>query len=368
MKEKELKRMLIQKRQNVKNKLNLLKHGEMVQESIFNPITKHLKSIENKLDPSTQKQQQEQQQQQRIKSEAIVKQNVEGKKQRRFNPFAFKFEPDADADGAETPKSTSTPLNEKMPRKLLFNLSTPLSQQKNVEEEYNDENISPGDIKKSIFDEIEQEEREEEGAVGGDEKLSRFEDIAETSYIDYLGQYDPLPRKYINDMYHDTENKEFDHKYGIRHDAKMEKFFIGDSKVEIIGSDIYVKNKRFKGTHGLYELLFKKHPKSFTEEDVKNYKYIVLKTNAHRRHYKSHKQIDGSKMKKYKNIIAPIATGRGMFMEVTGNKIDYVRWNDPNELISRLQLLLASQAAGHTGHTNEINSIIEELREARIIA
>lgn len=42
-------------------------------------------------------------------------------------------------------------------------------------------------------------------------------------------------------------------------------------------------------------------------------------------------------------------------------------WDDPNELVDRLRLLIASQSAGHTGHNNEIISIIEELREANII-
>lgn len=42
-------------------------------------------------------------------------------------------------------------------------------------------------------------------------------------------------------------------------------------------------------------------------------------------------------------------------------------WNDPNELVDRLRLLIASKSAGHSGHNNEIISIIEELREHKII-
>lgn len=45
----------------------------------------------------------------------------------------------------------------------------------------------------------------------------------------------------------------------------------------------------------------------------------------------------------------------------------FVYWNDPNELVSRLRLLVSSVSAGHTGHNNEILSIIEELREENII-
>ena len=50
-------------------------------------------------------------------------------------------------------------------------------------------------------------------------------------------------------------------------------------------------------------------------------------------------------------------------MTVTDNAIDYVYWDDTNELVDRLGLLVASRAADHTGHDNEIASIVEELRE-----
>lgn len=42
-------------------------------------------------------------------------------------------------------------------------------------------------------------------------------------------------------------------------------------------------------------------------------------------------------------------------------------WDDANELVDRLRLLVSSTSAGHTGHSNEIISIIEELREANLI-
>ncbi|CAH0563178.1 unnamed protein product [Brassicogethes aeneus] len=69
-------------------------------------------------------------------------------------------------------------------------------------------------------------------------------------------------------MYEDNENQ-FDHKYGVRFKPALEKFYIVDSQLIIDGSDIVVKNKKYKGTRGLYELLFKKEPKEFTEEDEK---------------------------------------------------------------------------------------------------
>ena len=40
---------------------------------------------------------------------------------------------------------------------------------------------------------------------------------------------------------------------------------------------------------------------------------------------------------------------------------EYIHWDDPNELVNRLQLLLGSQAAGNPSHNNEIMSIIKRI-------
>jgi len=56
--------------------------------------------------------------------------------------------------------------------------------------------------------------------------------------------------------------------------------------------------------------------------------------------------------------------GKGMLphaMLVTrAHKMDYVCWDDHNELVNRLQFLGASYQAGNKIHTNEIMSILEE--------
>ncbi|KYQ52676.1 hypothetical protein ALC60_08208 [Trachymyrmex zeteki] len=54
-------------------------------------------------------------------------------------------------------------------------------------------------------------------------------------------------------------------------------------------------------------------------------------------------------------------------MTLNDNKVDYVHWDDPNEIVDRFRLLEASRQAGHNAHNNEILSIIEELREAGLI-
>lgn len=54
------------------------------------------------------------------------------------------------------------------------------------------------------------------------------------------------------------------------------------------------------------------------------------------------------------------------FIPYTEN-IVYQYWDNPNELCDRLKLLLASKTAENSNHEQEINSIIEELRERNII-
>ena len=54
-------------------------------------------------------------------------------------------------------------------------------------------------------------------------------------------------------------------------------------------------------------------------------------------------------------------------MTLNENKIDYVYWDDTNELVARLRLLEASRQANHNAHDNKILFIIEELCEAGLI-
>lgn len=44
-----------------------------------------------------------------------------------------------------------------------------------------------------------------------------------------------------------------------------------------------------------------------------------------------------------------------------------MHWDDPNDLVERLRILMTSQHSEHTGHTKEIGSIVEELRESGVI-
>ncbi|KAL6254319.1 hypothetical protein P5V15_014368 [Pogonomyrmex californicus] len=127
---------------------------------------------------------------------------------------------------------------------------------------------------------------------------------------------------------------------------------LGDKKFDVDKNDsIIIDNVRYNGTPGLYELIFKRLPDDavFTEDDKQTYKSILLTTNAHRRGHSAHNPIKGNRGSKYINIIAPLVSTYGSSgkksagvsniptaMKLNDNKIDYMHWDDPNELVDRL--------------------------------
>ena len=197
-------------------------------------------------------------------------------------------------------------------------------------------------------------------------------------------------QKYLHNI--DKNNvTELDLMTGVRkHNGKL---MIGSSPISFKSDFISVGQRTFPCSSGLIELLFKKHlsKEDFTNNDLEIYKNILELSNAHRKQYKSDGDIKGTRSKKNINIILPlfqVSQGKG-FASLRKKNImkkynftiqkkiflrykiadfnrfkDYVYWDNPNELVDRLRLLVAEQEAGNNFHANEINSIIEELREA----
>ncbi|XP_044586096.1 uncharacterized protein LOC123266101 [Cotesia glomerata] len=179
----------------------------------------------------------------------------------------------------------------------------------------------------------------------------------------------PLLSNYLQRL--SSKNKNNDMRYGVR--RKHGEMYMGDSNISFANDTITVKERSYPITPGLLELLFTKTPKDtlVTQDDKTKYLEIIQRTNTHRKSYDPSKSIYVDSTDKYKKYIADFAEkhGRGLpkFMITTKTPMDYVYWDDPNELVDRLRLLMASQAAGNPSHTNEIMSIIEELREAGVI-
>ena len=70
-----------------------------------------------------------------------------------------------------------------------------------------------------------------------------------------------------------------------------------------------------------------------------------------------------SKSYKWNKILKDIWNNRGIY---EGKGVTIIP-SDPNALLERLDLLLASQAAGHTGVGNELTSICNELKRQGVI-
>lgn len=188
-----------------------------------------------------------------------------------------------------------------------------------------------------------------------------------------------LVKRYMRKFF-DDEGHEIDHVFGPYYGTNNV-LMLGREPIEFDNDNIVINNITYEGTPGLYELVFMKRPDSYiyTEADLRTYSNILKSTKTHI-HFPTGR-IKSSKSIKYNTIIKPIVAsyqfktqqywwddigGRGL-MKVTNAIPNYIYWDNVNELCGRLQLLIASQNSGHTGHENEILSIIEELHEAGII-
>ena len=166
---------------------------------------------------------------------------------------------------------------------------------------------------------------------------------------------------------HYLSNPNTDKTFGVRKDG--DHHYIGNKHVIITeDDDIVIKEsgERFLGTHGLWELIMSKNPKedSYNKDDYKNYKRLMIKTNAlykdndPKKHYPK-----SSGGKKWLGLLSPIWHNR----EYYEGKGTVIMSSDPNALLERLDLLLASQKAGHTGVGNELVSICDELKRQDVL-
>ena len=215
---------------------------------------------------------------------------------------------------------------------------------------------------KATEEEEEEEEKEEDESVG------------------------EIARHYLNKQYRDTT-------YGIHKEKGHH--YIGKTHVIVKDNDIIIKDsgERFKGTDGLWELITLKEPVDFNKEDKDEYERLMIKTNViHRDGDPKNPRPKSSDSYKWKKIIGPIWYKKQGFSEenaikMTNNrkyrerlikkmhkiKSEYegegvvVIPSDPNALLERLDLLLASQEAGHTGVRNELVSICDELKRQGVL-
>lgn len=237
-------------------------------------------------------------------------------------------------------------------------------------DEYSDENDEEFDY---------EDQSEKESALidnnSGQKKvkgISTDDHASDNITLDETVANSPHVKHYLSSV-RKINSPKYDTIYGVRKNGSDYK--IGDANVEFdSGGDMVIKNKKYAYTKGLYDLLFyAKPPPGYTKDDLAQYKKILNDTNAHKKNYEYGSTIRSNNSYKYSKIIKPLIykkSGNGLldYLKLDDeNSSNYTYWDDPNELVNRLRLLISSKSAGHTGHENEIISIIEELREAKII-
>ena len=161
-----------------------------------------------------------------------------------------------------------------------------------------------------------------------------------------------------------------DRTFGIRKENGHH--YIRNKHVIVEDDDITIREngERFEGTPGLWELITSKFPKIFTDGDYENYSDLMIMTNAMHRYYnENNNKPRSSKSYKWLEIIRPIWNRKKHGVYTFPKKKEgyegegvVIIPSDPNALLERLDLLLASQEAGHTGVRNELVSICDELK------
>ena len=104
---------------------------------------------------------------------------------------------------------------------------------------------------------------------------------------------------------------------------------------------------------------------------MENYRKIFGVSSAPKKRYDGNEKIRPHNSNKFEYINAPIFEYSKQSanvlprskLAIINTRTDYVYWDDPNELVERLRLLIAEKSDGNPSLVNEINSKIEELRE-----
>ena len=167
--------------------------------------------------------------------------------------------------------------------------------------------------------------------------------------------------------------------------------------------------KKFIGTPGLWELIISEFPMNYTKEDYDNYRHLITITNAtYRNNNPKQTHPKPANNDKWKYVVGPIwymnkgfdendafrmakdphykvkiinresrkrhrekrigaySSSVGTTSNIEGEGVVVIP-SDPNALLERLDLLLASQEAGHTGVRNELVSICDELKRQGVL-
>ena len=170
--------------------------------------------------------------------------------------------------------------------------------------------------------------------------------------------------KYIGKIAKDYLNRSYpDETFGIRKEEGLH--YIGNKQATIVDNNITIDDENFKGTPGLWELIMSKRSNDnyYTYKDYENYEKLMLKTNAlYGNNDPKTRYPKSSKSDKW-YLLSPIWYKR---KEYEGKGVVPIPSN-PNALLERLDILLASEEAGNTGFRNELVSICDEFKRQGVL-
>ena len=318
-----------------------------------------------------------------LKRDAIVKEYLDLKNRIRSNLLSEKVgEMQLQTDLSkfyrpitETQKATTREITEGL---------KPISERlENIRREVQD---IPGTISTEIeIKKYEKELKEEEKRKKELEKKEKDEEEEEEEEED---KYKHLGKTAFNYL-HNKGSYKSDLPFGI-HEGSDGFYYLGAEKIPntpntynlnakykltIVDDNILVDDEKFIGTPGLWELIMADEPDPKLidyNNDYDSYKRLLFKTNVlHKGFNPNNPSPRSSRSYKWTNILGPIwdeKTGKGLPKppKTEGSGVVVIP-SDPNALLERLDLLLASQEAGHTGVRNELVSICDELKRQGVL-
>ena len=155
------------------------------------------------------------------------------------------------------------------------------------------------------------------------------------------GEASPLALGEIAEEY--LKDPDRDKTFGIRNVEGL--YYIGNKQATIVNNNILIGNEKFTGTPGLWELLMSKNPGDFDKNDYDEYAKLMVKTNALHSNYNPNNPYPRSSRGDKWNLIRDIWVNREYIKKTEGYEGEgvVVIPSDPNALLERLELLLASQ-------------------------
>ena len=161
-------------------------------------------------------------------------------------------------------------------------------------------------------------------------------------------------------------NKNSDEVYGIRKEGT--KLYMGEKEVKLNDKrDIIIDDVTYEGTPGLWDLIMEKNrgkiarnyeEDKYTNNDLINYKKILKHSRSI---YRKDGKLKGGRSPKYSFIKEVLSIEEGEGIKTVTIPCD------PNDLLKRMDLLIASKKAGNTGVDQELKAVLKSLFKKKVI-